>query len=103
MSSTIERLGVVVCVDGSAPSKAAVDWAAGDAAARGAGLTVVHVASALGGIWPQTPAPVGLGDWQRRRGRQILDEAVSIAGAATREGGPVRVRSEIYYSATVPT
>jgi nucleotide-binding universal stress UspA family protein len=66
-------------------------------------LTLVHVAAGLGGTWPRTRSPIGFGDWQRRQGRQFLDEAVTIVKNAARGTGPIRVRSEMYYSAVVPT
>lgn len=103
MSTSIDRPGIVVGVDGSAASKAAVDWAAHDAAMRKLSLTLVHVAAGLGGTWPQTPLPIGFGEWQQRLGREILDEAVTIAEDASRETRPVQLKTEMYYSATVPT
>lgn len=103
MSTSIECPGLIVGVDGSAASKAAVDWAARDASMRSVSLTLVHVASGLAGTWPQTPPPIGFGEWQQQRGRRIIDEAVSIVEEATRATGPIRVKSEMYYSAVVPT
>jgi nucleotide-binding universal stress UspA family protein len=103
MSTSIERPGIVVGVDGSAASKAAVDWAARDAAMRDVSLTLVHVASGLAGTWPQTPPPVGFGEWQQRQGRQIIDEAVQIVDHAMPAIGPVHLKTEMYYSAIVPT
>lgn len=46
MSAVVSRLGIVVGVDGSPFSKAAVWWAARDAAMRDVALTVVHVFTA---------------------------------------------------------
>ena len=43
MSTPAPRRGIVVGVDGSPPSKVAVDWAARDAALRKIPLTVVNV------------------------------------------------------------
>jgi nucleotide-binding universal stress UspA family protein len=103
MSTSTERPGLVVGVDGSAASKAAVDWAARDASMRNMSLTLVHVAGGLGGIWPQTPAPVGFGEWQQRQGRGAIDEAVTIVEDATRGTGPIPVKTEMYYSAVIPT
>ena len=103
MSTSIERPGIVVGVDGSPASKVAVDWAARDAAMRNVPLTLVHVASGLAATWPRTPLPIGFGEWQQRRGRQIIDDAVRIAEKATRGTGHVQVKTEMYYSATVPT
>jgi nucleotide-binding universal stress UspA family protein len=103
MSTSIDRPGIVVGVDGSATSKAAVDWAARDAAIRNVSLTLVHVAGGLGGIWPQTPPPAGFGEWQQRQGNRVIDEAVMIAKEATRGTGPIQIKTEVYYSAVVPT
>jgi nucleotide-binding universal stress UspA family protein len=103
MSTSIDPPGIVVGVDGSAASKAAIDWAAHDAAIRNVSLTLVHVAGGLGGIWPQTPAPVGFGEWQQRQGRRVIDEAVAIVEEATRGTGPIPVKTEMYYSAVIPT
>lgn len=103
MSISTARPGIVVGVDGSAASKAAIDWAARDAALRNVSLTLVHVAAGLGGTWPHTPPPVGFGEWQQRQARQFIDEAVRIVEDSSRETGHVRVKTETYYSAVVPT
>jgi nucleotide-binding universal stress UspA family protein len=102
MSASIEPRGIVVGVDGSPASKVAVDWAARDAAMRGVTLTLVHVAGSVFAPLSQTPLPTGFGEWQKRQGHQFLDDAIRTAAAAT-TGGPVQVRTEMYYSATVPT
>jgi nucleotide-binding universal stress UspA family protein len=103
MSTSVERPGIVVGVDGSAASKAAVDWAARDAAMRNVSLTLVHIAGGLGGIWPETPVPVGFGEWQQRHGCELLADAVKIVEDATRPTGPAELKTEMYYSAIVPT
>ena len=103
MSTPIQRPGIVVGVDGSPASMVAVDWATRDSAMRKAPLTLVHVASGLAGTWQQTPTPAGLGEWQRRRGREIFDDAVRIVEAAMPGPGLIQVETEMYYSATIPT
>jgi len=94
---------MVVGVDGSPASKVAVDWAARDAAIRGIPLSLVHVVSSVFAPLSQTPLPAGFGKWQQQTGRRFLDEAMTVAEEATRDTGPLQVRSEMYYSATVPT
>lgn len=103
MSSSTARPGLIVGVDGSAASKAAVDWAAHDASMRNVSLTLVHVAPGLGRTWPQTPPPVGFGEWQQRLGRQFIDEAITLIEKITQGTGPIQVKAEMYYSAVVPT
>ena len=43
MSSTTKDLGIIVGVDGSPASDAAVSWATHDAVMRGVPLTLMHV------------------------------------------------------------
>jgi nucleotide-binding universal stress UspA family protein len=103
MSTSIEHPGIVVGVDGSPASKVAVDWAARDAAMRNVPLTLVHVANGVVAPWSQTPLPTGFGKWQQQRGRQFIDDAIRVAAEATIETGPVQLKTEMYYSATIPT
>jgi nucleotide-binding universal stress UspA family protein len=103
MSTSIERPGIVAGVDGSAASAAAIDWAARDAAIRNISLTLVHVAGGLGGTWPQTPPLVGFGEWQQRRGRELIADAIRIVEDATGGTDAIRVKTEMYYSAIIPT
>jgi len=103
MATPIKRSGIVVGVDGSPASMAAVEWATRDAAMRNVPLTLVHVASGLAGTWPQTPTLPGLGEWQRRRGSEIFDAAMRIVDSATPGTSTTRVETEMYYSATIPT
>ncbi|MET0198615.1 MAG: universal stress protein [Rhodococcus fascians] len=103
MSIPMERPGIAVGVDGSPASKVAVDWAARDAAMRKVSLTLVHVADGVVAPWSQTPLPMGFGKWQQQRGRQFIDESIRIIEEATTGTGPVQVKTEMYYSATVPT
>ncbi|HEY7051942.1 MAG TPA: universal stress protein [Mycobacterium sp.] len=103
MSTVIERIGIAVGVDGSPGSAAAVRWAAHDAALRHVPLTLVHVADSVVPMWSRTPMPSGFGRWQQQRGRQLIDDAIRIVEDTTSGTGSVQVRSEMYYSATVPT
>ncbi len=103
MSTAIKRPGLVVGVDGSSASRAAIDWAARDAAMREIPLTLVHVVPVLGGTWPTTPLPAGFGEWQQQQGRQFINDAVGLVRDATGPFGTPEVKTEIYYSATVPT
>src|SRR5262245_29842200 len=88
--------GIAVGVDGSAPSKVAVDWAAREAAMRGAPLTLVHVVpSSLTRMWPQVPTPAELQSWYQLKGREILREARQVAEDATKESNGIEVSADI--------
>lgn len=95
--------GILVGVDGSPSSIAAVDWAARDAALHNLPLTLAHVlAPPVVMTFPETPMPPGYTEWQREQGARHLREALKrtegIAGAA----GPVRVNAETVVGSTVP-
>jgi nucleotide-binding universal stress UspA family protein len=94
---------IVVGVDGSPAAKVAVDWAARDAAQRGATLILVHVVSSVLGTLSHTPLPTGLGKWQQQRAHEAVDGAMEVVASVERDTGPLQVRSEIYYSSAVPT
>ena len=100
MNTSVDRPGLVVGVDGSYASQAAIDWAARDAAIHNLSLTLVHVASGLVQAWPQTPLPAGLGEWQKRHGSELIADAIRIVENAAPD---VRIKTEMYYSAIIPT
>ncbi|WP_099040671.1 universal stress protein [Mycobacterium neglectum] len=101
--SSIAPPGIVVGVDGSAAAKFAVDWAARDAARRGAPLTLVHVVSSVLGSLSHAPLPTGVGKWQQQKAHEAVDEAMAVVAAVQRDAGPLDVQTEIYYSTAVPT
>jgi nucleotide-binding universal stress UspA family protein len=66
-------------------------------------LTLVHVASGVVAPWSRASLPPGFGKWQQERGHQFIDDAIRVAEDATDRSGRVTVRTEMYYSAVVPT
>lgn len=89
---------ILVGVDGSPSSIAAVDWAVRDAALHGRALTLVHVlAPPVVMTFPETPMPPGYTDWQREQGERFLREALKIT-----EGHGVQVAAETIVGSTVP-
>jgi nucleotide-binding universal stress UspA family protein len=66
-------------------------------------LTAVYVAPALSVNWSLTPAPSELTTWQTREGRQILADATKIATAATGDDGRLKIDTEFFVAATIPT
>jgi nucleotide-binding universal stress UspA family protein len=95
--------GIVVGVDGSAASNAAISWAARDAVMRRVSLTLVHVVNPVITAWPQIPMPDSFPAWQEDRGRNILDDATSIARAVAAEDPRTPIGRELVFSATLPT
>ncbi|KUI33919.1 universal stress protein [Mycobacterium sp. IS-1496] len=97
MTDSAPEPDIVVGVDGSPTSDHAVRWAAGEALSRRSRLTLVHAAPASMAEWSAIPAPVGILDWQREMGRQVLEVAAQIADGVTR--GAVPVSTEFFVAA----
>lgn len=101
MAST--RCGIVVGVDGSASSTAAVRWAAREATMRHVGLTLVHSATPLvpgsSTVTWTAPIPDDLLRVQRKQSEQLVDDA---ARTATDSAEGVQIHREVLVSAPVP-
>jgi nucleotide-binding universal stress UspA family protein len=96
--------GVIVGVDGSPPSKVAVDWAAREAAMRKVPLTLVHVIETpMVRMWPEVPTPPELVTHRELSGQQFLRAACNIAAQAVDETNPIRVQSELIAAGVLPT
>jgi len=98
---TTSNTGLVVGVDGSSASNAAVIWAARDAAMRNAPLTLVHMLSTYVPTFPQIPLPGGVAVWQEEDGRLVLEEAAKLARDSA--GGAIAVTTELKSSPPIPT
>ncbi|WP_444308892.1 universal stress protein, partial [Mycobacterium marinum] len=83
MSAPMKHLGIVVGVDGSAASYAAVSWAARDATLRHVPLTLVHMVNQAVPMWPEMPMMTSMSAWQEEDGRQVLEQAGKIAQEVT--------------------
>ncbi len=103
MSTTVKPYGIVVGVDGSAASDAAVFWAARDAAMRNVPLHLVHMFNTYVPTFPQIPMPSGVAEWQEDDGRKVLEQAVKIAEDAMPTEQKISITSEVKSSPPVPT
>ena len=104
MVSTTKRYGIIVGIDGSPESDAAVNWAAHDAAIRGLPLTVVHVESPAAATWSQAPVLEESPEEQQAEGRSLLAHASTIARDAIADTAQVHITGELLSSSTpVPT
>jgi len=103
MSAPVKRYGIVVGVDGSATSHAAVFWAARDAAMRNVPLTLIHALNTFAPTFPQIPMPTGASVWQEDDGRKALEQAVKIAEDAVPKERKIAITSDVKFSPPVPT
>ncbi len=103
VSTTVKRYGIVVGVDGSTASDAAVFWAARDAAMRNVPLHLIHMYNTFVPTYPQIPMPSGVAEWQEDDGRKVLELAVKIAEDAMPTDRKVSITHEVKCSPPVPT
>lgn len=99
MSNPIERSRIVVGVDGSPSSKAAVSWAARDAVLRNASLMLVHVVSITVPDWRGVPM-AGFVEWQKERALVMLDAATAVARESAER--PLDISTEVPIESVVP-
>jgi nucleotide-binding universal stress UspA family protein len=106
MSGSETRRGILVGVDRSASSMAAVNWAARDAAMRNVPLTLMHViAPVVPAIapWPEIPIPQDYFERQDEKARRILEDARKAVAGSTANNGPPFVYSVVVHGPTVST
>ena len=103
MSGEPQPSGVIVGVDGSSASRAAVDWAARDAALRGRPLTVVHVApTETAAAWIDVPVTEEYWAAREKRCHDILAEAMSVVTDALGPDASVNVEQRLLFDSAVP-
>ncbi|WP_019970534.1 universal stress protein [Mycobacterium sp. 141] len=104
MSEALVRHGIVVGVDGSSSSDAAVAWAARDAVLRRVPLTFVHVLPmAAAPAWLDMGLPDDYWAAQEKRGHEIVAAAQDVANKATAGGEPLHMSSEVVSGNSVGT
>jgi len=99
--STSTHTGILVGVDGSPPSKVAVDWAAREASMRDLPLTILYV-SPSPIVAADIPMPVTLTERLEKHGQSVLRAARSTAEDAI-EANSIRIDTEMVSAAVLPT
>ncbi|MCV7204292.1 universal stress protein [Mycolicibacterium peregrinum] len=95
MSSSTANYGMLVGVDGSAESDAAVRWAAREAAWYGAPVTLMHVIQPMFASWPIGQYEATVVDWQDENAQTVIEQARKTVRACAGESRLPSVRSEI--------
>ena len=99
MSETgTKQRGIVVAVDGSSASDAAVVWAVRDAALRNVPLTVVHAVVTPTATWPPTAYPESLAVRREDQGKKAVMQAVKLAEESMPADRKVAVGRELVFA-----
>jgi nucleotide-binding universal stress UspA family protein len=78
---------IVIAVDGSTASDAAVRWATHEAMLRLVPLRLVHVVSAPTVTYAVAPVPVTMERWQKEQARQIIGAAAELVRQIAENAG----------------
>lgn len=95
MSFSTENYGILVGVDGSAESDAAVRWAAREAALYGAPVTLMHAIQPMFVSWPMGQYETTVVDWQDENAQTVIEQARKTVRACVEESRLPSVRTEI--------
>ena len=92
-----EEYGILVGVDGSAASDAAVRWATREAILRDELITLLHVVAPVIASWPVGPMQANFAKWQKESARDVIEQARKTLCAEVGEAPP-EVRTGVLYS-----
>jgi nucleotide-binding universal stress UspA family protein len=103
MSQSATRTGILVGVDGSAESDAAIRWATHEAVMRRAPMTLAHVVAPVVASWPMGPMHGSITEWQGNNAQHVLEQARKTVQACVTKSELPDVHTEILHSSIVPT
>jgi len=92
------KYGIIVGVDGSVESDAAVSWAAREASMRHQLVTLMHVVQPVVVSWPVSPEQTTVAEWQDDNARHVIDQARNRLSSAMDQPRPPDIRTEVLYS-----
>ena len=102
MSESTGGTGILVGVDGSAESDAAIRWATTEAVMRGVPLTLVHVIQPVVTAWPMGPMHGNITEWQSANAKDVLDQAVKTVQSCAAATGLPHLDTEVLPGTIVP-
>jgi nucleotide-binding universal stress UspA family protein len=92
------KYGIIVAVDGSAESDAAVSWAAREASMRHEHVTLMHVVQPVTVNWPVSPEQTTVTEWQEDNARHVIDHAREGLSAALDQPHPPESRTDVLHA-----
>jgi nucleotide-binding universal stress UspA family protein len=94
--------GILVAIDGSVESDAAVRWAAHEAAMRHAPITLMHVVVPVVTSWPVPSLQAEFNEWQEDNARQVIEDAEKTLRADVGAAAVSDLHSQIEHAYVVP-
>lgn len=101
MSDERSKYGILVGVDGSPESDAAVRWAAREAVLRKLPVTLVHVVAPIVVTWPVRYLESRYEAWQEENARHVLEQAQKTLHASIGDSTPPAVRVRLRHDGIV--
>jgi len=102
MTEGAGKYGVLVCVDGSGPSDAAVAWAAREAVLHGLPITLMHAVPPVVVGWPVGQLYAEMPDWQHEDAQRVIDGGLAALTAGLGGAEAPDIRTETVYSSVLP-
>ncbi|OBF53298.1 universal stress protein [Mycobacterium sp. 852002-50816_SCH5313054-b] len=102
MSNMTKKFGVLVCVDGSSASDAAVAWGTREAIMRKLPITLMHAVQPVVVGWPEGQLYADMPEWQHDDAQHVIDQARKTLSAGLSGAEPPETRTEVVYSGVVP-
>ena len=102
MPETTRNHGILVCIDGSAASDAAVAWATREAVMCHVPITLLHAVAPIVVGWPVGQMYAEIPEWQKESGQHVVDQAHKTLSASLGRSEPPEIHTKMVYSNTVP-
>ena len=93
---------ILVAVDGSPESDAAVRWATREAELRELPITLAHVVVPVVTTWPVRSLQTEFNEWQEDNARQVLEQAQKMLRSTLGDSELPNVRTEVLHDYAVP-
>ncbi|CAN5885737.1 universal stress protein [soil metagenome] len=101
MTNNNMRYGILVGVDGSPESDAAVRWAGDEARALGVPITLMHAISPIVMSWPIAPVPETILQAERENAADVIEQARNLLANAADTAAALEVHTEVQFSTAI--
>jgi nucleotide-binding universal stress UspA family protein len=103
MSESATKYGILIGVDGSPESDAAVRWAAREAVMRDADVTLIHVIAPVDVSWPVGYLQSSFDESQEENAQHVIEQAQKTFHASVGDGEPPAVRATVKHGQVAGT